>query len=122
MGLKATPLRDPPRSGRDARWKLDVIVPEQVEDGWAGRVGYGGESGGVKRETIPARACLCQSTCTHHRFGGTFQYLLTQISEARRMEMFNGMEWYTIKLVGTRMVDNQSTPAHRPHILHSRVD
>ena len=27
-----------------------------------------------------------------------------------------------IKLVGTRMVDNQSTPAHRPHILHSRVD
>ena len=27
-----------------------------------------------------------------------------------------------IKLVGTRMVDNQSTPAHRPHILHSQVD
>ena len=86
MGLKATPLRDPPRSGRDARWKLDAIVPEQVEDGWAGRVGYGGESGGVKRETIPARACLCQSTSTHHRFGGTFQYLLTQISEARRKD------------------------------------
>ena len=60
--------------------------------GWAGRVGYGGESGGVKRETLPARACLCQSTSTHHRFGGTFQYLLTQISEARRMEMFDGME------------------------------
>ena len=28
----------------------------------------------------------------------------------------------SIKLVGTRMVDNQSTPAHRSHILHSRVD
>ena len=25
-----------PRSGRDARWKLDVIVPEQVEDGRGG--------------------------------------------------------------------------------------
>ena len=29
---------------------------------------------------------------------------------------------HLIKLVGTRMVDNQSTPADRPHILHSRVD
>ena len=32
------------------------------------------------------------------------------------------MEVVWIKLVGKRMVDNQSTSAHQPHILHSRVD